>query len=245
MQIIKKINRELEFNYNISEITSICMDIDYKVNNNRILGILNLEGDYVSSNFEDTREDFDKKIDFSIDLDENIDLNTVKVEIDDFTYSIDQNKLLINVDLSLSYEFILFDEKKEFDKFIESREIDANKIEEDREEESKDLESVEEIKEEANDIEEIREEKIEKTEEIEETHKGLDEDKRKIEDSIIDMASNFEDEFITYHIYIVNDVDTLEGIAEKYHISIDIIKEYNSVENLKSGMKLVIPICDE
>ena len=209
------------------------------------LGILNLEGDYVSSNFEDTREDFDKKIDFSIDLDENIDLNTVKVEIDDFTYSIDQNKLLINVDLSLSYEFILFDEKKEFDKFIESREIDANKIEEDREEESKDLESVEEIKEEANDMEEIREEKIEKTEEIEETHKGLDEDKRKIEDSIIDMASNFEDEFITYHIYIVNDVDTLEGIAEKYHISIDIIKEYNSVENLKSGMKLVIPICDE
>lgn len=239
MQIIKKINKELEFNYNISEITSICMDIDYKVNNNKISGILNLEGDYVSSNFEDTREDFDKKIDFDIDLDENIDLDTVKVEIDDFTYSIDQNKLLINVDLSLTYEFILFDEKKEFEKFIESREIDANNIEEDREEENKEVESREEMK----DIEEIREE--EKKEEIEENYEDFDVDKRNIEDSIIDMASNFEDEFITYHIYIVNDVDTLEGIAEKYHISIDIIKEYNSVENLKSGMKLVIPICDE
>ena len=239
MQIIKKINKELEFNYNISEITSICMDIDYKVNNNKISGILNLEGDYVSSNFEDTREDFDKKIDFDIDLDENIDLDTIKVEIDDFTYSIDQNKLLINVDLSLTYEFILFDEKKEFEKFIESREIDANNIEEDRGEENKEVESREEMKEEVKDIEEIREE------EIEETYEELDVDKRNIEDSIIDMASNFEDEFITYHIYIVNDVDTLEGIAEKYHISIDIIKEYNSVENLKSGMKLVIPICDE
>lgn len=239
MQIIKKINKELEFNYNISEITSICMDIDYKVNNNKISGILNLEGDYVSSNFEDTREDFDKKINFDIDLDENIDLDTVKVEIDDFTYSIDQNKLLINVDLSLTYEFILFDEKKEFEKFIESREIDANNIEEDREEENKEVESREEMKEEVKDIEEIQEE------EIEETYEELDVDKRNIEDSIIDMASNFEDEFITYHIYIVNDVDTLEGIAEKYHISIDIIKEYNSVENLKSGMKLVIPICDE
>lgn len=242
MQIIKKINRELEFNYNISEITSICMDIDYKVNGNVLSGVLNLEGDYVSSNFEDTREDFDKKLDFSIDLDENIDTNTVKVEIDDFTYSIDQNKLIVNVDLSLSYEFVLFDEKKEFDKFIESREIDTNTLEE-----KKDIVEVREV-----------EEQVEETCEIEEQEEILDntecedvketaekEEQRNIEESIIDMASNFNDDFITYHIYIVNDVDTLDGIAEKYHISIDIIKEYNNIENLKSGMKLVIPICDE
>lgn len=237
MQIIKKINREIEFNYNISEITSICMDIDYKVISNKISGILNLEGDYVSSNLEDTREDFNKKIDFDIDLDENIDTNTVKAEIDDFTYSIDQNKLLINVDLSLTYEFVLFDEKKEFDKFVESREIDANDIEEIKNEEAPILEEKEESR---ND--EILDEN---NEEHEEEFAPLEEDKRKIEDSIIDMASNFDDEFITYHIYIVNDVDTLDGIAEKYHISIDIIREYNNIENIKSGMKLVIPIPNE
>lgn len=243
MQIIKKINRELEFNYNISEITSICMDIDYKVNGNVLSGVLNLEGDYVSSNFEDTREDFDKKLDFSIDLDENIDTNTVKVEIDDFTYSIDQNKLNVNVDLSLSYEFVLFDEKKEFDKFIESREIDTNTLEE--------IKKVEEIREVEEDNEgtceiEEQEEKLASEEVVDsKDNEAIEEEQRNIEESIIDMASNFNDDFITYHIYIVNDVDTLDGIAEKYHISIDIIKEYNNIENLKSGMKLVIPICDE
>lgn len=243
MQIIKKINRELEFNYNISEITSICMDIDYKVLNDSISGVLNLEGDYVSSNFEDTREDFSKKIDFSLDLDSNVDTDTVKVEIDDFTYDIDQNKLIINVDLSLVYEFILFDEKKEFDKFIESREIDANDLEE--------LTKTDESRETSFDIENESDECIETNESqkdeelIEETHEESKSDERKIEDSIIDMASNFNDDFITYHIYIVSDVDTLDGIADKYHISVDIIKEYNNVENLKSGMKLVIPICDE
>lgn len=237
MQIIKKINRELEFNYNISEITSICMDIDYKVNGNVLSGVLNLEGDYVSSNFEDTREDFDKKLDFNIDLDENIDINTVKVEIDDFTYSIDQNKLIVNVDLSLSYEFVLFDEKKEFDKFIESREIDTNTLEE--------IKKVEEDNEGTCEIEE-QEEKLESEEVVDsKDNEAIEEEQRNIEESIIDMASNFNDDFITYHIYIVNDVDTLDGIAEKYHISIDIIKEYNNIENLKSGMKLVIPICDE
>ncbi len=243
MQIIKKINRELEFNYNISEITSICMDIDYKVNGNVLSGVLNLEGDYVSSNFEDTREDFDKKLDFSIDLDENIDTNTVKVEIDDFTYSIDQNKLNVNVDLSLSYEFVLFDERKEFDKFIESREIDTNTLEE--------IKKVEEVREVEEDNEgtceiEEQEEKLASEEVVDsKDNEAIEEEQRNIEESIIDMASNFNDDFITYHIYIVNDVDTLDGIAEKYHISIDIIKEYNNIENLKSGMKLVIPICDE
>lgn len=243
MQIIKKINRELEFNYNISEITSICMDIDYKVNGNVLSGVLNLEGDYVSSNFEDTREDFDKKLDFSIDLDKNIDTNTVKVEIDDFTYSIDQNKLNINVDLSLSYEFVLFDEKKEFDKFIESREIDTNTLEEIKKVEE--VRDVEEDNEGTCEIEE-QEEKLESKEVVDsKDNEAIEEEQRNIEESIIDMASNFNDDFITYHIYIVNDVDTLDSIAEKYHISIDIIKEYNNIENLKSGMKLVIPICDE
>lgn len=243
MQIIKKINRELEFNYNISEITSICMDIDYKINGNVLSGVLNLEGDYVSSNFEDTREDFDKKLDFSIDLDKNIDTNTVKVEIDDFTYSIDQNKLNINVDLSLSYEFVLFDEKKEFDKFIESREIDTNTLEEIKKVEE--VRDVEEDNEGTCEIEE-QEEKLESKEVVDsKDNEAIEEEQRNIEESIIDMASNFNDDFITYHIYIVNDVDTLDSIAEKYHISIDIIKEYNNIENLKSGMKLVIPICDE
>ncbi len=242
MQIIKKINKELEFNYNISEVTSICMDIDYKVDKNSIVGVLNLEGDYVSSNLEDTKEDFNRKIDFNLDIEENVDINTIKVEIDDFTYDIDQNKLIINVDLSLTYEFVLFDEKKEFDKFIESREIDIDTLDLNKDNiiESNDVTSelIESKEEDRTIVEEPEVQEIIENEENEE-------DKRKIENSIIDMASNFNDDFITYHIYIVSDVDTLDGIAEKYHISVDVIKEYNNVDNLKSGMKLVIPISNE
>ena len=196
----------------------------------------NVPSETVTINLEDTKEDFNRKIDFFLDIDENVDTNTIKVEIDDFTYDIDQNKLIINVDLSLTYEFILFDEKREFDKFIESREIDANSLEELNSEEN-----VCECDERTDNNDELNDNK-----ESNEVREEADEDdKRKIEDSIIDMASNFNDDFITYHIYIVSDVDTLDGIAEKYHISVDVIKEYNNVENLKSGMKLVIPICNE
>jgi rRNA maturation endonuclease Nob1 len=224
MQLSKKISKNIEFTSNISEITSICLDVDYNIEESLIKGILNLEGDYISSD-TDIKEDFTYKIDFNIDLMDNMDTNTIKLSIDDFTYNIDTNNLIINVDLIMDYEVKLFENKIDFDTFMDSKQIDIDNIDEysTREE---DIEEIEEIKEDT-------------PREIQEEHCNSK------NENIINIASSSEDEFITYHIHIVSEIDTLDNIANKYHVSIDTIKEYNDVDNIKIGMKLVIPISHE
>ena len=54
-----------------------------------------------------------------------------------------------------------------------------------------------------------------------------------------------ENTYITYHIHVCDESDTLEYLANKYKISIDIIKDYNSIDNISAGMKLIIPCQDE
>jgi hypothetical protein len=227
MQLSKKISKNIEFTSNISEITSICLDVDYNIEESLIKGILNLEGDYISSD-TDIKEDFTYKIDFNIDLMDNMDTNTIKLSIDDFTYNIDTNNLIINVDLIMDYEVKLFENKIDFDTFMDSKQIDIDNIDEYsiREEDIEEIEEIEEIKEDT-------------PREIQEEHCNSK------NENIINIASSSEDEFITYHIHIVSEIDTLDNIANKYHVSIDTIKEYNDVDNIKIGMKLVIPISHE
>ena len=62
---------------------------------------------------------------------------------------------------------------------------------------------------------------------------------------IMDTLTGGENTYITYHIHVCDESDTLEYIANKYKISIDVIKDYNSIDNISVGMKLIIPCQDE
>lgn len=50
-----------------------------------------------------------------------------------------------------------------------------------------------------------------------------------------------KDDFITYHIHIVKENQTLEEIVKEYDTNIEIIKEYNDIDKIKEGDKLIIP----
>ena len=64
-------------------------------------------------------------------------------------------------------------------------------------------------------------------------------------DMVLDNVFN-DDDYITYHVHIVREGDTLESIALKYNVSIELIKEYNSFDTISLKDKLIIPeICDE
>ncbi len=52
---------------------------------------------------------------------------------------------------------------------------------------------------------------------------------------------NTTNEFTTYKVHIVRNEDTLESIANKYKVSLDNIKEYNNVESLNIGDKILVP----
>ncbi len=49
------------------------------------------------------------------------------------------------------------------------------------------------------------------------------------------------DEYVTYRVYTVMDGDTIDSIIAKYNVTLDDIKKYNDISNLKPGDKLIIP----
>lgn len=54
--------------------------------------------------------------------------------------------------------------------------------------------------------------------------------------------SNFKTEsYVEYNIYILRDGDTVDTILDKYNTTIDKLKEYNDLDDLKLGDKIIIP----
>ena len=63
-------------------------------------------------------------------------------------------------------------------------------------------------------------------------------------DNVIEtLASdcNSQDEYVTYHIHIVREKDTINTILEKYHVDNEMLSLYNDVTEIKIGDKLLIP----
>ena len=51
--------------------------------------------------------------------------------------------------------------------------------------------------------------------------------------------------YYTYKIYIVRQGDTYETICNKYNITLDDLKEYNDLNELNVGDKIIIPSLNE
>lgn len=68
--------------------------------------------------------------------------------------------------------------------------------------------------------------------------------KEKVE-SLFNKFSDEEDSYSTYKVYIVRENDNLESIIEKYNISLDELREYNNIDDLKLNDKLIIPCHNE
>ena len=69
------------------------------------------------------------------------------------------------------------------------------------------------------------------------------EEQAKIETKEIDIFKTIEDqeEYATYHVYIIRKEDTLETITNKYNISKEKLSEYNNINEIKLGDKIIIP----
>ena len=55
------------------------------------------------------------------------------------------------------------------------------------------------------------------------------------------LDSDNTDAFVTYRVCIVREGDTLESITDKYAVSLDTLKEYNIINEINPGDKLIIP----
>ena len=49
------------------------------------------------------------------------------------------------------------------------------------------------------------------------------------------------EEYVTYHVHVVGNSDSLEGIMKLYNTNMDLLNNYNDIKELKVGDKLIIP----
>ena len=50
-----------------------------------------------------------------------------------------------------------------------------------------------------------------------------------------------EEKYVTYRVYNVLETDNIDTILTKYNITKEVLADYNNIENLSPGDKLIIP----
>lgn len=239
MKKIINYEKDIEFKTTIGEICTISLEHDFTVDDRTLKGEFIIEGDYKPNTLSLNKEAFTYRLPLEYDLEDTCDIESLNYDIDNFEYNLNGNKLEVYIDFGVRYE-----EKTITPTIPVITEEDLNKdfetIEPSDRLDSVDLDIT---------LEETSEEERIKpvTTEID-TEFSLEEEKEEIMPNRLDdeeqeliLDSTIDDEFITYHVHIVREGETLETIAMKYGTTIDIIKEYNSIEMLELKSKLIIP----
>lgn len=248
----KHIEKELLFKNNIKDITSISLDTNYKVEKNKIIGNFIIDGEYKIHEVSINKEKFDFKIPFDYELDSDIDTESIKVDITNFIYDYKKDELIVNIDYEITGDkksILLFDNEESLDEFLSKREVEVvdtriddikekinNTEKEENIDERKSIDKIEE-KELIDKKQELSLEDT-RTSEIIEEESNRDSIKS---DDIINSINNNTDNFITYKVYKLHENETLESIVIKYHTTIDDLKEYNDLNNLNIGDKIIVP----
>lgn len=247
-----EIEKELKFSNNIAEVTSISLEEKHEVDNG-LKGNFIVSGEYKIHEISLNKEKFSFKIPFECDVKNDIDKNTVEMEVTDFTYDTDGDTLYVTISYEVTgdrKDILLFDDEENLEEFLKSREVEiimddtVNKIDEtlNKTKEESDEETDEVIRE----LDEI----LDESDEDVDVHEEVDRDefKRNIEESkqeLLNSVNVSDDNYITYQIHIVKSEDTLESILVKYNMTLDELKEYNEFNNLQLGDKLIIPVVNE
>ena len=239
MNLIIPFTKDIKFNSSIAEITSISLEHDYTVNDGEILGNFIVSGDYKSHELSVNKEHFEYVLPFSVELTTRIDRNSVDFSIEDFTYEIKNNDTL---EVRIEYSVNALEEKEETKEEVVEEEPLFERVEEDVtledmldtiDEEVRD--NTEEVKKEGTDKEDTMD-----TEVVEEREVGEEE-----KNTIIDSINDADDAFVTYHIHIMKETDTIDSVCTKYNTTSNILSEYNDLSTVAIGDKLIIPDINE
>lgn len=247
MKQIIPFKKDLLFKTKVSEITSISLEHSIAIkNSNKISGEFHITGDYKMTEASINRENFKFKIPFDIELESKYIPSTLTVDIDNFYYEVINNEALqVNIDLYIEGE------KEKEEKVIEvpseteqpkEMNIEIPNLEK-TEITSSFFPKIEEEKPMESSFEE-REEKL--IPEITSPKKDtiiFEEEQQKTSKKEFNLFENIDnsDTYVTYYVYIVKEQDTIDSIMKKYNIDKETLNLYNNLEEMKPGMKLIIP----
>ena len=233
------VERDFLFKDSIFEITSISVEHDEDINGSNLEGDFIISGDYRLHEISINKEDFSFKLPFTHEIRSNVNLDTVNLEITDFTYELNNNdELHVHIEYIVSGEqsLIEFADEKDLNEFLNKTDAEVVDLTED-EPRFKEVSKEEILNIPAEDS---------KKEEKEEPKEEIKEDKpSEISTNNIIGSINADETYVKYHVHTVMQNDTLEGILDKYNITLTELKKYNTFEALEVNMKLVIPENEE
>lgn len=245
------LDKELTFKNNIYEIISLSIEHSYDVVRSNCKGEFILSGEYRQHEVSINKEDFSFRIPFEAELRSNINMDSIEVDINDFSYELNDNILEVHIEYLVRREqsLIEFEKEVDLDEFLQNNDAEVIDLSEeeikepeeeiddeilDEKDKSEDEKIIEKFSQELLVLNEDRH--LEEEPELEERIKITEEDKSTIINSI-----NSEESFITYHVHTVIPSDTFESICALYNTNLNELKKYNNVDELILNMKLIIP----
>ena len=248
MRQIVNVEKEIVFKTMLGEVTSISLEDDLSfVNDSEVEGNLIISGTYKMTEASTLEEEFNYKVPVEIMLTTNLEEDKRNVVINNFTYEIvNEEALLIRVELLIEgLEKIEVDDTNE----EEIEVLDDNTLEEvrgDREvnddtnevlstnlEDDDSLPSMEGAKE-VDDV-------IEVVKNVDNIDDEEDNKSKEVMNSIFESFANTEETYATYSVYILRENETLDEVITKYKTTREELAEYNDLDNLRVGSKLIIP----
>ena len=237
MKSVIPFTKELDFNAKVQEITSISLEREFSVEDGSVVGNLFVSGDYKSHEISVNVTPFSFKIPFTIEIPDNLDKDSITIEINDFAYDmVDDSKITAHIELEL--------EGNEIVQEVEEEELADYPVEVDSEEilkmmeERKDEGIEKEQNEEGKKVEEFIEENSTENDERDKVSKA--EIVKESEDVLMENI-NTDSEYTTYHIHVVKDGETVETICTMYNSNMNLLMDYNDLSNLAPGEKILIP----
>ena len=236
-----------------------------------IEGDILVDGTYKMTDASQIEEEFHYKLPFAIELDPKYDTKNVEIVIGDFYFEIiNEEDLKINVEIDIDgleekvvpQEIVTSKISLDNQEIVEELEDDKQEIEYNNKELVRDS-SIDEVKQVPIEIDNLKE-KLEFQTEINPLEKLANEIKEDLEteikpeinnnviksnidkkstsvSSIFSSISSSEETFSTYHVYIVRESDTIESIIDKYKTNKEELQNYNDLNDIKVGSKLIIP----
>lgn len=224
-------NQKIEFKKDcmlktyVSSITDISLTHDYKILDDTIEGYFDVTGSYKVTMSSVETESFMFTIPFTIALSSLIDKDTIDLKLSDFNYSVEKDVLHLKMFLDMDYQEIEIKEDTEDNEEIDNMINDLM-----------DKESTTNIKSPSEFHNEVMLDNVVDSKEEVST-------KEKVSEKNFNTIFNEvkESNFSKYKVYIMRSEDTLESILVKYNVTMDEIKEYNDIDNINIGSKIVIP----
>ncbi len=186
--------KTIKFDTDIYEICSISLEHEITKNETDLLGNFIFEGTYKENSLSINETPFNFIVPFTVDFTNPVDVDSISFVIDDFTYEIKDNNLVVHINYLVECE-------------------EKNTIEP---------------------VNETRDNVVEIIPEREET----------IDNNVINSVM-FDDDYITYHVHVIKEDETIETISQKYNCDVNSILKLNQNIEVSKGNKLIIPISNE